>query len=71
MRSGRTWCPIMEKVATRFIPSQKARDWRKYEDRFKNEFKGLRCSGGGTEVFNMTPRDARRAESYLKRMRFR
>lgn len=74
MKQGRTWCPMMEVVMTRGIPSEKADNWQKYEDKihlFLNMFKCSRIhDSAGTEVFQLNECELHRAKTYLKRMRF-
>merc|ERR1711865_778850 len=33
MKQGKTWCPMMEIVMTRAIPSEKSMNWQRYEER--------------------------------------
>ena len=70
MRSGRTWCPMMQLVATRRIPSNKSANWRLYENRLKNMFASKRCVNGGTEVFRFSTGELSRVKNYLDRICF-
>lgn len=70
MRTGKTWCPMMERVATRKIPDKKSSKWRDYEDALKQTATKGKCPTGGTEVFRLSSRELHAAKSFLATMRF-
>ena len=70
MRSGRTWCAVMERVATRAIPADKVNNWRAYEQEVMRKFEKKRCNAGGTEVFRMNAREASEATKFLRGFKF-
>tara|TARA_B110000046_G_C12843198_1_gene334541 strand:- start:50 stop:568 length:519 start_codon:yes stop_codon:yes gene_type:complete len=70
MRSGRTWCPMMQLVATRKVPTSKVLNWRTHEQQVKDEFKWARCPDGGTEIFRFNPAQLERVKTRLRYFNF-
>lgn len=70
MRSGRTWCPMMQLVATKKIPATKVLNWRTHEQQVKDEFEWARCPDGGTEIFRFSPAQLERVKTRLQHFNF-